>query len=327
MLALASAAVLGAHGLLLWSFGPAWIDPHEIPARAPSLSVRSVAPAAIAPAAMPPVAMPVRPVRAAPGTRAAAPAASAIVVATVATPSAPQEEPPAPQDEPAAAEPPPTGAALELPTYAVRLPEAGRWRYRLLRGPASGEAQLSWQPMPDGRYELRLEGRIAGLTLLDWVSRGSLDPVGIAPERFVIRRRGRDHQAANFQHDAGKITFSGPTHELPLLPGVQDRLSWMLQLAAIVEAAPQRFGAGARLSLMVVAARGGAEVWHFTVLGTDRLSQGSSLKLVREARRPHDTQVEIWLDPARGHLPVRAVLAQAEGGPPLELQFEASTGP
>jgi hypothetical protein len=326
VLALASVTVLAAHGLLLWSLGPAWIDPDEAPATAPalapSLSVRSVVARAPEPTPAlktPPPAAPAKPARVVPPVRLAAPAASAVVAAT--------EPPVEDMARSAPTEPLAAGAAVELPLYAVRIPEAGSWRYRLQRGLASGQAQLSWQPAPDGRYLLRLEGTMAGVTVLEWVSRGTIDHAGIAPERFAIRRRGRDHQAANFQRDAGKITFSGPTYELALLPGVQDRLSWMLQLGAILEAAPQRFGPGARLTLMVVAARGGADIWHFTVLGTERIGEVSALKLVREARRPHDTQVEIWLDPARGHLPLRAVLAQAEGGPPLELQLEASTGP
>ena len=62
---------------------------------------------------------------------------------------------------------------------------------------------------------------------------------------------------------------------------------------------------------------------------TDWLPDTPALKLVREARRPRDTQVEIWLDPARAHLPLRARLSQPDGGPPLELQLDssASTGP
>ena len=37
--------------------------------------------------------------------------------------------------------------------------------------------------------------------------------------------------------DIGRITFSGPSLEYPLFPGVQDRLSWIAQLAAIAQAA------------------------------------------------------------------------------------------
>ncbi|MES2960292.1 MAG: hypothetical protein V4792_19040 [Pseudomonadota bacterium] len=117
---------------------------------------------------------------------------------------------------------------------------------------------------------VRLEGRVADGALLDWASQGQIDAAGVAPERFAVRQRGRDRQAANFQRDAGKTSFSGPTHELPLLSGAQDGLSWPLQLPAIVAAAPQRFGLGATVHLFVAGARGDADVWTFVVEGTEK---------------------------------------------------------
>jgi hypothetical protein len=108
---------------------------------------------------------------------------------------------------------------------------------------------------------------------------------------------------------------------------VQDRLTWMLQLPAVVEAAPQRFGAGASVVLMVVGARGGADIWTFKVIGAEPVGDVMALKLVREARKPRDVQAEVWLDPARGHIPLRAVLSQPDGGAPFELQLTTgSTG-
>jgi hypothetical protein len=70
-------------------------------------------------------------------------------------------------------------------------------------------------------------------------------------------------------------------------------------------------------------------VWTFHVIGSDPVADTPALKLLREARRPRDTQVEIWLDPGRAHLPLRARLSQPDGGPPLELRLDghASTGP
>jgi ribosomal protein S28E/S33 len=328
--ALAVVIVVAAHALLLFGLAPAWIDPDDAPAAPPVLQVRSVI-ATAPPVATEPVPKPVvreaprRELRPAPPPPVAASAPPPVVVVDAAPPPAPESAPAPPEAPPPAAE----AGGTELPVYPTRLPAAGRWRYALERGIASGEADLIWQPTPDGPYELRLEGRIAGVTVLDWVSRGAVDAHGLAPERFVIRRRGRDHQAANFQRDAGKITFSGPTHELPLLPGVQDRLSWMLQLPAVIEAAPARFGPYTQVTLMVVGARGGADVWTLTVIGPERVGDIPALKLLREARKPRETQVELWLDPARGHLPLRAVLSQPEGGPPLELRLEGggSTGP
>ena len=209
-----------------------------------------------------------------------------------------------------------------MPVYATRLPPAGRWRYRLQRGLAVGEADLRWELLADARYELQLEGRVAGVTLLDWVSQGRIDAAGMAPERFAVRRRGRDRQAANFQRDAGKITFSGPTHELPLLPGAQDRLSWMLQLPAIVAAAPERFAGGATIVLFVAGARGDGDAWTFVVQGLDTLGDRPALRLLREPRKLYDTRAEVWLDPAEHYLPLRALQTPSGGGAPLELLRE-----
>jgi len=340
-LALATLAVVAAHALLFAALAPAWIDPDDTPSAPPRLDVRSVVVAAPAagvaaaiaavPSRAPP--MPVRPRPPPARSPASAPAEPPAEAVAPTAPVAPADVAAAPLAAASTESAAPQAVAdaqgtVELPVYATRLPVAGRWRYQLQRGLASGEADLSWIPSADGRYEVRLEGRIAGMTVLDWVSQGAVDAHGLAPERFSIRRRGRDQQAANFQRDAGKITFSGPTHELPLLPGVQDRLGWLLQLGAVIDAAPDRFGRGSRVVLMVVGARGGAEVWAFSVEGADPLEGRPALKLVREARRPRDTRVDIWLDPARSHLPMRALLTQPEGGPPLELKLDAgSTGP
>ena len=336
---LAGVAVLALHWLLLLSLGPSWVDPEEPVAAAPVLNLRSVtvpspslpvvvqtlpAPPVVAPKAPPKVArLPTPPPKpAASAVPVPLPQPEPVIAAAVAEPA-----PPTLASEPVVASEPPPAPAIDVPVYATLLPPPGTWRYQLTRGIASGDAHLSWQPNEQQRYELKLEGFIAGITVLDWVSSGAIDNAGIAPERFVIRRRGKDSQAANFQRDAGKITFSGPTHELPLIAGVQDRLSWMIQLPAVIEAAPQRFGAGASVVLMVIGARGGADVWTFNVIGAERIGEVSAMKLVREARKPRDVQVEIWLDPAHGHMPVRALLTQPEGGAPLELQLQAgSTG-
>jgi hypothetical protein len=316
-LALATLAVTAVHAALLHGWVPAAIEPDPAPLPgATVLAVRSVA--------LPmPVVAPV-PVPTEPATPPAAPRRPASRPAPAPEPIAKVELVP-----PVAAEAPPARSTdnAELPLYATRIPLAGTWRYVLERGPASGHAILAWQPAPDGTYRLGLEGFIAGANVLDWVSAGRLDAHGLAPERFATRRRGRDAQAANFQRDAGIVTWSGPAHEIALQAGMQDRLSWLVQVPAIVEAQPERFVAGTRVSVMVIGARGGADLWGFSVMGHDAVGDVPALKLVRDARRPRETQVELWLDPARGHLPLRARLSQPEGGAVMELRLEASTGP
>jgi hypothetical protein len=212
---------------------------------------------------------------------------------------------------------------LPPPVYATRVPPPFRLTYALRRGALSGQAELTLQRTGSG-YELELKGTALGLEVLGLRSQGSLGPHGLMPERFVDRRRGRDRLAANFDHGAGRITYSGSAASQPLRLGAQDRLSWMVQLAAILEAAPAPHGAGSRIAVSVSGARADVDTWTFIVQDRQRLSLPGgavveALRLTREPRRPYDTQVEVWMDPAQHHLPVRARLTVLPGGETLEL--------
>jgi hypothetical protein len=44
---------------------------------------------------------------------------------------------------------------------------------------------------------------------------------------------------------------------------------------------------------------------------------------LREPRRPYDTQAQVWLDPARHHLPVQALLRVRATGEGTELRLQA----
>jgi len=105
-------------------------------------------------------------------------------------------------------------------------------------------------------------------------------------------------------------------------------LSWMVQLAAIVEAAPARHPVGSRIAVSVSGARSDVDTWAFVVQGRQRLTlpDGTvveALRLTREPRRPYDTQVDVWLNPAQHHLPARARLTVLPGGETLELALAA----
>jgi hypothetical protein len=330
LLCMIGTAVLALHALLLLVLVRPGFDPEGPPAAAAqTVLARTVetTPAVPVPEPSMPEARPTAPptvavtARKAPRKAPSEAPAAAMAGAVRNAPAAPA--PSVGAHEPTPETPAVTAAtAIEVPVYATRLPPAGRWHYRLQRGLVVGDAELRWAPQADATYELALEGRVAGVTQLDWVSQGRIDAAGIAPERFALRRRGRDRQAVNFQREAGKITFSGPTHELPLLPGAQDRLSWMLQLPAIVAAAPERIAIGATVLLYVAGARGDGDVWSFVVEGVEMLGITPALKFVREPRKLYDTRVEIWLDPAGSYMPLRAVQTPTGGGAALELVRE-----
>jgi hypothetical protein len=336
---LAALAMLAAllHAGALSGLDWAWPQRDAPPPPAPAMQVRAMAELPVAAATPAPAEALVEPKTPAAPAAAQRPAAArrvmpaatpatalaATALAATAAPATAAAAAPTPPPEPAQA----AASATEenIPHYRTQLPPAATLRYEMLRGLYRGNGELQWRPSADG-YELKLEGRVAGIAVLTQLSRGGFDESGIAPLRFTDRRLRRPLAAANFQREAGKITFSGPQTEYPLHPGSQDRLSWMIQLGAIVAAEPGFGMAGAKVVLFVSGARGDASVWTFRSLGPDavesRAGSVAAIRFRREPRGPYDTTVEVWLDPQRHHLPVRATFRAGPNDDGLELHLQ-----
>lgn len=336
-LAALAALTLAAHLLLLG--GAEFSLPRHEAASAPALQVRTLAapPAAVVepPPAPAPADAPAPARRPPPQPRREAVVPVVVAARPLPDPAdepAPPSEPVldaapltqgVPRPEPSASAAADDAEAAPPPLYATQLPTPLTLRYELRRGALSGSGELLWRPEA-ARYTLRLEGAVMGLNVLTQESSGTLDAHGLAPERFTDRRARRPTLAANFEREAGRIRFSGPSHEVPWHAGVQDRLSWMIQLAAVAQAEPRRLAAGERIVMQVVGARGDASTWVFLSLGPETLALAgervATVRLLREPRHAHDTRVEVWLDPARQHLPVRATMGSNEDDK-LELRL------
>jgi hypothetical protein len=216
-----------------------------------------------------------------------------------------------------------------VPVYRTRVPPSATLRYDLRKGELAGSGELSWTT--DGaHYEARLEGRVAGLPVVTQTSSGALDANGVAPLRYTDARLRRGAIAANFQRDKGKITYSGPQAEFALVDGAQDRLSWMLQIAAVLNAQPRLGAPGEQITLFVTGASGDADVWVFRCAGPETVETPSgalrAVKFTRAARHAHDQAVDVWLAPSLGHLPVRARFSAVEA-PPFELLLRDMQSP
>jgi hypothetical protein len=209
------------------------------------------------------------------------------------------------------------------PVYRTKPPPSVTLRYKLSKGLLSATGELRWK-LNAGAYEAVLEGSVLGMDVLDWRSTGRIDAAGLAPTRFTDQRRGRTVRAANFQRDKAIITYSGPSDQYPLYPGSQDRLSWMLQLAAIANARSAAWAVGERITLFVTGARGDASIWDFTVQGREKLSLPTGTAevwhLARVADGPRDNRVDVWIAPSMQNLPVRARMGSADGEA-LELRL------
>lgn len=195
---------------------------------------------------------------------------------------------------------------------------------RQLNYEAQGE--LLW--LHDGaNYEARLETRafLLGARVLSSV--GQIGAQGLAPTRFGDKSRGE--RAAHFDRDKARVTFSANTPDAPLLTGAQDRLSVLMQLAALLAGDPARYPAGATISVQTVSARD-ADTWFFTVEGEENLrvadAEQTALKLTRNPRREFDTKVQVWFAAGLNYLPVKFRLTESSGDF-IDLQLRAIEKP
>lgn len=187
------------------------------------------------------------------------------------------------------------------------------------------DGELIWQ-LVDGRYEASLSFGAFGQTRIQ-TSRGRVEKDGLAPTRFSDKYRSE--VAAHFNPTQSKVTFSANTPDVPLLSGAQDRLSVLVQLAAMAASAPARFTPGTTLSFQTVGPRD-ADMWLFTVGQMESLDlpggQLQGIKLTRNPRQTYDQKVDIWLAPALNYLPAR-IRIQETNGDYIDQQWAATETP
>ena len=213
----------------------------------------------------------------------------------------------------------------------LAIPGSVRLRYSVVgqqgSQPLAGvTSELLW--LHDGKdYEARLVARTLFGALRTNTSVGSLGPEGLAPSRFSDKTRSE--VAAHFERDKGKVTFSANTPDAPLLAGAQDRLSVILQLAALLAGEPGRYPVASTLTIQTIGPRE-ADAWLFSVEGEEKLSlpagEMAAVKLTRNPRREYDQRVELWFAPSLGWLPVRMKLTESNGNF-IDQQLRANDKP
>lgn len=230
-----------------------------------------------------------------------------------------------------AAEPvalPPAGDA-EAKVYPTRIARSFTVLYQMQRGGIRGGGEFAWKRTGDA-YEAHLKGTVAGLALINWASRGGFDAAGVAPEHYVEKRLTKSAREASFVRSESKIDFSGSAPDIPLVPGAQDRVSWLVQLQAILAADPAKAKAGGQVVMPVVGVRGRAETWIFEASGAESIKTPAGTlrtqKLTRALRKPDDTRAEVWVEPARQFLPVRIRLTLPPFDAPLDMTLADVSG-
>ncbi|MFZ3083570.1 DUF3108 domain-containing protein [Rhodoferax ferrireducens] len=208
--------------------------------------------------------------------------------------------------------PPPRDSTLAV--AADKLPGSVHLKYQVQANkfPYRLNADLLWQQTGD-QYAARLEISAFGQARVQ-TSRGQITPQGLAPLRFSDKFRSE--VAAHFNRAQGKVTFSANTPDVALLAGAQDRLSVLVQLAAMVASAPQSYPRGSTITIQTIGPRA-ADLWRFTVGEPETLAlpggPQATLKLLRNPREPFDQKVELWLAPALDYLPARIRITESNG--------------
>ena len=180
-----------------------------------------------------------------------------------------------------------------LPT---RIPDDFDQRLQVRRGLQVGQGRWAWS-VQAGRYRTSLQVQWSdhppsAAPSLNWSSQGGLDEHGLAPERFLTQPARGGARAVNFQRDTNRVSYSGPTGQAPLLAGAQDRLSWMAQLLALVQAHPHGQGLPAELPLWVAGPQGDGAHWWFEV------RWHPATECWQFSRRPeqrYEVQVQAWV--------------------------------
>ena len=204
-------------------------------------------------------------------------------------------------------------------------PQAGSVRYRVHYGePADDNVvailEQSFEIGPDA-YRLHSEGRARGL--MSWFYRGTLvqDSVGgvtaagLAPNRYSERRGDRAPRSVSIDADRREALFGADVRRA-VPPGVQDRLSAVVQLALLRQSRPALFERGATVELPMLG-NSRVESVGWRVLGEETVATDAgpvaALRLSRAMVDADEPAIEVWLALDARIVPVRMRITEPNG--------------
>ena len=197
----------------------------------------------------------------------------------------------------------------------VRIPPAARLGFRTHASVAgesvSTRSVLYWRQ--DGHaYEARWAVHAPSIGDHTRTSTGLVTPQGLLPVQATLQPPSGP--AVRFDYVGGRAQFDDSSADI--VPGMQDRLGVLAQLAALLAGDAARYPQGTLIELPAVHAHGPG-VWRFRVLGEDSVSvlerELESLRLLHEPQSPEDARVELWLARQLEYLPARVRIVEANG--------------
>jgi len=174
------------------------------------------------------------------------------------------------------------------------------------------KATLEWRIEGD-RYHAQQSISAFLLGSLEQRSSGYLTAQGLVPEAFIDRRLAKT-RSVHFDWPAQQAHFEPLRPSAAIGAGAQDRLSVFLQLAALLQHMPQLRTPGTQIEVPTLGSRS-LQMWGFVVETEEVLDVPAgaihSLRLRRLPKPDSDEHTQLWLDPARGYVPVRIHMQEA----------------
>lgn len=232
-------------------------------------------------------------------------------------------------------EAPGTPMSIPTPPYEQRqadaedLPEAGAIAIDVFYGDytkgskiAKGGIYLNF-PSPED-FEIRLVTRAVGWATifatepLQAKTSGKLGPGGLQPVRYEHKTPRGKKELLEFDYLTNKISYLSLKKSFDMPKGIQDRLSFMLQLSWIMKIEPERFSLGESI-VIPMTTRKGVEDITFIVLSTDHiiLPGGVLVPAVHLSSFRREDQfsgrIDVWLDRVDRFLPIRIRFEESRG--------------
>ncbi|MES2355222.1 MAG: DUF3108 domain-containing protein [Pseudomonadota bacterium] len=229
-----------------------------------------------------------------------------------------EEEAPAPIEES-----PNKELAAKLAPETIPLPNQLLIRFAVSWGGLkAGQADYKWERQ-GSRYNLEAFTKTTGLVGLFksiWVlqtSAGQITENGLQPDTYVNQYSNRASESAEFNWADNSLTLlvdNAQPRTVPLLPGTQDLISVLFQLAFAPPVENE-------LQLAVVIGRK-LDTYRFITIGEETLHLPFGVLRTLHVRRPKadtDDGLDVWLAIERHYLPVKIIRSDRKDSRPVEL--------
>ncbi|MFZ6872056.1 DUF3108 domain-containing protein [Undibacterium sp. Di27W] len=210
-------------------------------------------------------------------------------------------------------------------TYPIRIPQPGKISMRIVRtepnrNPVYGDGEINWE-FNNSSYKMSivasLDLLLTSINLYQISSEGTIESYGITPTTSTEKRRNRSETATHFDHANKSVSFSSSNKNESIQDGAQDKASFIMQLAGIGNAEPEKFQAGREIRLQVAEERD-ISTFVFTVTGLEELDTKAGKIMAWHVVRPprpgsYNSRLEIWLAPAMQWYPVQIRNTESNG--------------